>query len=243
MSSFSSFKFQISSFALGRPLILGHRGSPTHADENTLASFQRALAEGADGVELDVRRTLDGVLVVAHDDALRSGETLAEYSFAELREITASHGLAFHSLEEVLRELGGKGFLNIELKEIETAAAAVDEALALLPAASYVFSSFLPMVVRECRARAAEVPAIYITDSCRDAERLYHLLDQMDASGLGLWHEAVTPLLAEFLHARDVPLFVWTVNDVDEARRLASLHAAGIITDLPGLLHDALSSA
>ncbi len=236
-------RFPFNQLTPGRPLILGHRGSPTHADENTLASFQRALAEGADGVELDVRRTLDSVLVVFHDDALRSGETLAEHSFAELREITTAHGLAFHSLEEVLREIGGKGFLNIELKEIETATAAVDEALALLPAASYVFSSFLPTVVRECRARAADVPAIYITDSCRDPERLYHLLDQMDASGVGLWHEAVTPELANFLHARDVPLFVWTVNDADEARRLASLHAAGIITDLPGMLHDALRLA
>jgi glycerophosphoryl diester phosphodiesterase len=234
-------RFPFNQLTPGRPLILGHRGSPTVANENTLASFQQALAEGADGVELDVRRTADGVLVVFHDDALKSGEALADCTFAELHEIAHGQGLAFHALDEVLRELSGKGFLNIELKEIETATAAVDEALEYLPADSYVFSSFLPMVVRECRARAADVPAIYITDSCRDAERLYHLLDQMDASGVGLWHEAVTTELAQFLHAHDVPLFVWTVNDVSEARRLAELHAVGIITDIPGTLRAAIA--
>lgn len=227
----------------GRPLILGHRGSPLAAAENTLASFQRALAEGADGVELDVRRTGDGVLVVFHDDALRSGEALADFSFAELRDLAHGQGLAFHALDEVLRELGGQGFLNIELKELETATAAVDAALAILPPASYVFSSFLPMVVRECRMRAPDVPAIYITDSCRDPERLFHLLSDMDASGLGLWHEAITPALAQFFHSREVPLFVWTVNDAAEAQRLAELHVVGIITDTPGLMRAALTKS
>ena len=236
-------KFPFESITNGRPLILGHRGSPTEAAENTLASFQRALADGADGVELDVRRTGDGVLVVFHDDVLTSGESLAEHSFDDLREITAAHGLAFHPLEEIFRELGGKGFLNIELKELETAAGAVDLALGLLPPSSYVFSSFLPMVVRECRRRAPDVPAIYITDSARDPERLLALLEQMDASGVGLWHEAVTDQLAQFFTSQHVPLFVWTVNDVAEARRLAKLRATGIITDLPGLLRNALTSS
>ena len=234
-------RFPFESLTNGRPLILGHRGAPMEAAENTLASFQRALAEGADGVELDVRRTADGVLVVFHDDVLTSGESLAEHSFDELREITTAHGLAFHPLEEVFRELGGKGFLNIELKELETAAGAVNLALALLPPSSYVFSSFLPMVVGECRQRAPEVPAIYITDSARDPERLLALLEQMDASGVGLWHEAVTDQLAQFLTARNVPLFVWTVNDIAEAQRLAKLRATGIITDLPGVMHTALT--
>ena len=235
-------RFPFESLTHGRPLILGHRGSPTEAAENTLASFHRALAEGADGVELDVRRTADGVLVVFHDDALQTGEALADHSFDELREITKTHDLAFHSLHEVLRELGGKCFLNIELKEFETATLAVDESLALLPPASHVFSSFLPMVIRECRQRAPDVPAIYITDSCRDPERLLQLLNDMDASGVGLWHEIVTDALAQFFTAHDVPLFVWTVNDVAEARRLAKLRAAGIITDVPGVLHAALTN-
>jgi glycerophosphoryl diester phosphodiesterase len=234
MNSFSSLKLQVSSFALGRPLILGHRGAPLELTENTIASFRRALEEGADGVELDVRRTGDGTLVVFHDDLLRSGELLMDYSHNELRDLASAQGVTIHTLEEVFRELAGQGFLNIELKELGLEAAAVDLALAHLPPASFVFSSFLPMAVRECRRIAPDVPAIFVTDSCRDPERVFHLLADTDASGLGLWHEALTPAVGAFFTSRDVPLFVWTVNDSAEAKRLAELGIAGIITDVPG---------
>ena len=54
-----------------RPLVLGHRGASAGAPENTVAAFTRARELGADGVELDVRRTADGVLVVHHDPDVR----------------------------------------------------------------------------------------------------------------------------------------------------------------------------
>ena len=57
-------------------LVLGHRGSPLRERENTIPSFLRALQEGADGVELDVRVTKDKVLVVSHDNSLKR-ESLA----------------------------------------------------------------------------------------------------------------------------------------------------------------------
>lgn len=53
-----------------RPLIIGHRGASAHAPENTLAAFELAFSDGADGIELDVRLARDGVPVVIHDDAL-----------------------------------------------------------------------------------------------------------------------------------------------------------------------------
>ena len=75
----------------GRPVILGHRGSPNGAQENTIASFRLALDQGADGVELDVQITSDGVPVVFHDDEFSTGEKVTELSFAEMREV--AHGL------------------------------------------------------------------------------------------------------------------------------------------------------
>lgn len=73
------------------PLIIGHRGAAAVAPENTLLSFQRALADGADGIEFDVRLALDGVAVVIHDPTLRrtglrEGK-VATLSSAELAEI------------------------------------------------------------------------------------------------------------------------------------------------------------
>ncbi|HEX9342762.1 MAG TPA: glycerophosphodiester phosphodiesterase family protein [Actinomycetota bacterium] len=81
------------------PRILGHRGARFTAPENTVASFQAAIAEGADGVELDLRRTLDQALVCLHDPGL--GRTtdgrgpVRQWTLEELRRLDASAGLKF----------------------------------------------------------------------------------------------------------------------------------------------------
>jgi glycerophosphoryl diester phosphodiesterase len=74
-------------------LIIGHRGSPTSAPENTVAGFESALAEGADGVELDLRLTADGHLVCLHDADLErttdGAGPVAEHTLAAVRELDA----------------------------------------------------------------------------------------------------------------------------------------------------------
>jgi len=73
------------------PLILGHRGASALAPENTLAAFSRAISDGADGIEFDVRLSRDGVAVVIHDASLkRTGlidRPVGELTAAELREV------------------------------------------------------------------------------------------------------------------------------------------------------------
>ncbi|MDT4898411.1 MAG: glycerophosphoryl diester phosphodiesterase [Acidobacteriota bacterium] len=78
---------------LQTPLIIGHRGAAAVTPENTLVSFERALADGADGIEFDVRLAGDGVPVVIHDPtlrrtALKSGR-IASFSSTELSEMDA----------------------------------------------------------------------------------------------------------------------------------------------------------
>ena len=68
----------------GRPLVLGHRGAPRAARENTVEAFRRAVELGADGVELDVRRTADDVLVVHHDPAVEGVGPIVGATAAEL---------------------------------------------------------------------------------------------------------------------------------------------------------------
>lgn len=72
-------------------LVLGHRGSPRHAPENSLRGYRLALREGADGVEADVRHTQDGHLVCLHDSTLERTTDgrgpVAERTFAELRQL------------------------------------------------------------------------------------------------------------------------------------------------------------
>ena len=72
-----------------RPLVLGHRGSPRRARENTLEAFALAREDGADGVELDVHRTRDGGLVVHHDADIEGFGVLADHDLAAIRDAFA----------------------------------------------------------------------------------------------------------------------------------------------------------
>jgi len=112
-----------------RPLILAHRGAQRIAPENTLPAFIEAIALGADGVELDVQRTADDVLVVAHDEYLGrtiSGaptERLTSMTWHEVRQRDAGawfgtswRGIRPPSLDEVFDALPETAFVNIELK-------------------------------------------------------------------------------------------------------------------------------
>ena len=109
------------------PLLVAHRGSSTVAPENTLAAFQQALADGADAIELDVRRSRDGEAVVIHDARLERTTNgrgkVEEYNLRELRRLSA--GEWFHkkfsseripTLDDVFECMGGKMGINIEIK-------------------------------------------------------------------------------------------------------------------------------
>ncbi len=109
------------------PLILGHRGAPLEAPENTIPSFRRAMELGADGVEMDVQLSRDGALMVFHDELLSrttNGEgKLAAMTFAELRSLDAGDrfnrsfaGEKIPTLDEVLKVLPDGAVVDVEMK-------------------------------------------------------------------------------------------------------------------------------
>ncbi len=101
-------------------LRVGHRGAKAYAPENTLASFSKAIEIGVDAVELDVRKTRDGELVVMHDADIKrttNGKGLvSELTLAQIKAFS-SGGETVPTLGEALDFLGGKVKVVIELKE------------------------------------------------------------------------------------------------------------------------------
>ncbi|MDQ2784391.1 MAG: glycerophosphodiester phosphodiesterase, partial [Chloroflexota bacterium] len=98
------------------PLIIAHRGASADAPENTLAAFRLAIAQGADGLECDLRMSADGIIVISHDDSLRRTQEhpvrIAETTAAALA------AYAVPTLAETLATVRGKlPLINLELKE------------------------------------------------------------------------------------------------------------------------------
>ena len=97
----------------GRPLVLGHRGASAVAPENTIAAFSKARELGADGVELDVRRSADGVLIVHHDADDRRAS--ARWSRADVRRAARGAARRSPTLDEALDACRGL-VVNAEVK-------------------------------------------------------------------------------------------------------------------------------
>lgn len=239
------------------PLVVGHRGAPRHAPENTLAGFRLAAEMGADGVELDAKLTADGVVVCHHDrtlDRTTDGRgRVLDWAWSSLRRLDAGSGFGpgyagepIPSLEEVFRELGGRLLFNVELTNYGSPRDRLPEAVVDL--------------VRRCglerRVLLSSFNTIALRRSARLSPRLpIGLLLRRDQ---GLLRRAVFPWIAphEALNLGDsivTPprirralrgggrVFVWTVNEPPRARQLLDLGVHGLITDSPDVLRKVIA--
>jgi glycerophosphoryl diester phosphodiesterase len=219
-----------------RPLVLGHRGSPAELPENTLASFERALAEGADGVELDVQLSADGVPIVIHDETLdRTTDGSGPVGATSTEEIATlrAGGEPVPTLAEALRWAAERGAtLNVEIKH-PRAAAAVVKALGRTREAGLFLSSFHPGVLDDLRAMAPELPRYLLTETWDGSAR--RAAERLEVRGVCLADDAASPEALAELRAAGLESVVWTV---DAPERLAALMAGGVmavITNLPAV--------
>ena len=128
-------------------LRIGHRGAAGHAPENTLAAIQKGIALGVDLVEIDVRRTADGVLVVLHDATVNrttDGKGRVDrLSLADVKKFNAGNGEQIPTLEEVLKMTAGRAGLMLELKIKGAARQAVETVREAGFSAPVIYASFL----------------------------------------------------------------------------------------------------
>ncbi|MBU0509188.1 glycerophosphodiester phosphodiesterase [bacterium] len=161
--------------------------------------------------------------------------------YKKLKPIAVAAGYGFPQLSEVFELVAGKGLLNIELKQAGHEEAAIRLARGILPVDSFAFSSFDPAAVRTCRRVAPDVPAFLIVWGPQDGARDVAALRELDASGIAFESGHLSAELTRLFCRERFPLFVWTVNDVCEAVRLAEWGVTGIITDIPAELVTAMN--
>lgn len=235
------------------PLVVGHRGSPREAPENTLASFLAAARAGARAVELDARLTRDGVVVVHHDAELGrtvAGEGLVEErAYADLAALDAGSWFSpefakerVPTLAQVFAALPTDFLVNVELKaDAANADALPGEALRVVQAAGaldrVLVTSFDPQLADDY-ARLAGTPAgaiLAFPPEEEDVEAWPGL------RFLALASDAVEDLSLAMAKARGRTVLAWTVNSAGQGRALLEKGVASLITDRPGPLLGALA--
>jgi glycerophosphoryl diester phosphodiesterase len=228
--------------------VWAHRGDSAHAVENTLEAFERARAAGADGVELDVRLTRDGEVVVFHDDDLERlagrPDALASLSLAEVREVRLSSGARIPTLAEVLDAIPELE-VNVELKSPGAGrAGALPGVVARWlrerrDAGRVIISSFDPWALVQVHSAAPAIATGFLFH--RDRRRAW-LAPWLGSAAL---HPEDT-----LCGARDVRAWrragyavnVWTVDDAARLRELAQWGVDGLISNDPAAARAALSS-
>lgn len=208
-----------------RPLLLGHRGARSckSIPENTLPSFDRALADGCDGFEFDVRMTADGAAVICHDPQFR-GAAIERTSSQQLSELP--------QLRDVLARYHERAFLDVELKVggIETQAIALMREFPLRH--GFVLSSFLPEVLLALREKDSGIPLGLICETTTELRRW----NELPVAYVIPHHKLLDHSLIHDLKDAGRKVLVWTVNAPEEMRRFHDLGVDGIISDDTALL-------
>jgi glycerophosphoryl diester phosphodiesterase len=221
------------------PQVWAHRGARRQAPENTVEAFVLALALGADGVELDARRSGDGVVVVHHDAAAPGLGVLASVPFAAIRAARPE----IPTLDEALDACRG-ALVNVEVKNLpgeadydpdERVTALVAELLARRDDEVVVSSFSLPCLDRFRALDATRRTGLLTLRGFDPADALALAADRghdaLHPDRRGLARRA-GPLTAR-AHELGLTVHVWTVNDPAAIRRFADAGADAVITDVP----------
>lgn len=218
------------------PEIVAHRGASAYVPENTIAAYDLAVAQGADMIELDVRTTADGDLVLVHDvSLLRTAGDSTEVRYLDRRRLRRlDPALRPATIETVLSRYPEPVRFLIDVKDPDPywELRVVDAIERHRLRGRVVVQSFDLAGLARLHAAAPWLPLAALFGR-RDRPRAR--LDQVArfASGIGPWHGAVDRELVEAAHARGLAVRPWTVDDAAEVARLAGIGVDGVITNAP----------
>jgi len=243
-----------------RPVIIAHRGAAGICPENTMAAFRAAIEMGVDLVEFDVHLAAGGEVVVIHDSTVdrttNGAGAVREKTVEELRLLDAGSwrgdnfaGQTIPTLHEVLGLLAPTGVRPlVELKvypgepyrELVAGVISVLEDGDMLPRT--VAQSFSVETVSQLRASSAPlalgllVAAVQCEAYGPEPGRVLDVTLDAGADTLCIEHSQVTAALVREAHARDVPVWAWTVDDEQHMRRLTEVGVDGVISNRPEVL-------
>ncbi len=225
-----------------KPLVIAHRGASGYEYENSLAAFRAAAARGADAVELDVHATLDGVLIVHHDEAI-NGSSITRSTAAQLERLRLPNGEPVPTLAQALAAIDPRLKVFVEVKSLPPKFdgrlfAVLDEG-GPDQARCAVHGFDHRIVSRLGMARPALPRGVLLSSyPIRPLETLE------DTGATMLWeeHGMIDAALVDAIHGVGYRVFAWTVNDELEMRRLIALAVDGLCSNYPDVARRAVDA-
>jgi len=226
-------------------MVYAHRGASAAEPENTLAAFTAAVAMGADGVELDVRRTADGALAVHHDAHLVDGRPLVEVVSTDLPAGVALLEAALDACDGVVVNVEVKNFPGEpDFDDGQAVAEAVAHLVGERDLHRHVIVSSFNLAAIDCvRKVDVGVPTGYLVLLAPHTEAAGPLVEKTRAGGhsaLHPHHIGVTADLVRGCAGAGLALNAWTVDDPGRIAELGDLGVDGIVTNVPDVALRAL---
>ncbi|MFM2078817.1 MAG: hypothetical protein RJA49_2707 [Actinomycetota bacterium] len=213
--------------------VIAHRGASRAEAENTLAAFRRAGAMGAQAVELDVRRTSDGVLVIHHNPHLHDQRLIAETAADELPATVPTLGAALDACAGM--------WVNVEIKndpsepDFDGSESIADETVAHLLARGeddrWLISCFRIETVDRCHALAPQIRTAWLCAEVPDGTP--QVLVEKGHTALHPWVHALDRDTIDRCHAAGIQVNTWTCDDPGRMMELVEWGIDGICTNVP----------
>lgn len=223
------------------PLLkIGHRGAKAHAPENTLASFQKALDLGVDGIELDVHVCATGELVVIHDFTVDrttngSGE-VHKMTLAELKALKVEGEHTISTLDEVMEVVGKKCMVNIEMKGRHTAGPVSVFLKEYVKDRGYTYEDFIVSSFQreELQVMSEINPDVHLGILTQaSVTQAWQWAQEFKAAAIHPHFSLLTESNVHKAQQAGYRVYTWTMNEPEDIARIKLYNVDGIISDYP----------
>lgn len=211
-------------------LKIGHRGAKGHSPENTLASFEKAIALGVDMIELDVWLSSDKIPMVIHDETIdrTTSKTglVTDYNAKELQQ------LGIPTLRDVFKLVDNRCEINVEIKTFSATQAVLNLiAKSTFDQSKILISSFDWNALQEVRFHDEDIRIGVLTETDLDLAMAFAKF--IKAEAIHPYYHLLTAENVEKIKEKGFKVFPWTINEPEDITFVKSLEVDGIITDFP----------
>jgi len=223
-------------------IVFGHRGVPEELPENTIESFEKAIALNYSGIELDVLKTADNKLIVHHDKAVDINNQHQEIKKIKYSQLLKNNP-SIPTLEQVLDVVGHRTNVNIEIKNqgvesFEVVKNTIEMLKKLNLIENIVISSFSSQLIKESKKIDDRFVTAWILGpkNIRFYSYWKTLLKQIKVNALHVHHKNISAQLVRKIHSYKIKILSYTVNSETILKSLVSKKIDGIFTDSPKIL-------